>query len=290
MDVTISMTGYIPPRVRIEMTMGICLHIKNPEIDQGDYPACRIQKGLVLVHENKDLSEEGIGFAVPVLKFGHETIFPGNACVTTEKDGDISVVKIDYDMNLVERMVVKNSKRIDSEAFYRIKEYFSWLHRKYPLLRDILVRSSNSLRRTCGIETRFEKIASAGIVSVVNTVNTKRGTIHVGVDINNVKKEGCTEVNIMNEQGANHFDRYCDSNGLFLKGNAIGTWDEIFADEASFIDSGDNIVFTLKQVKRARMFRGREFVEGRLAWSGLAYKLPGDIINFAYDIRIGRFA
>jgi hypothetical protein len=89
LDVTISMTGYIPPRVRIEMTMGICLHIKNPEIEQGDYPACRIQKGLVLVHENKDLSEEGIGFGVPVLRFGHETIFPGDACVSTEKDGDI---------------------------------------------------------------------------------------------------------------------------------------------------------------------------------------------------------
>jgi len=290
MDVTISMTGYIPPRVRIEMPLGICLHIKDPEIEQRDYPACRIQKGLVLVHENKDLSEEGIGFAVPVLKFGHETIFPGNACVTTDKDSDKSVVRIDYDMNLVERMMVKSSTRIDSEAFYRIKECFSWLHRKYPQLRGILVRSSNSLRRTCDIETRFEKIVCAGIVSVVNTVNTKKGTIHVGVDISNVKKEGCTEVNIMNEQGANHFDRYCDSNGLFLKGNAIGTWDEIFADEASFIDSCDNIVFTLKQVKGARVIRGRELVEGRLAWSGLAYGLPQDINNFVYEIRIGRFA
>ncbi len=53
MDVTISMTGYISPWVRIEMTMGNCLHIKNPEIEQRDYPACRIQKGLVFVHENK---------------------------------------------------------------------------------------------------------------------------------------------------------------------------------------------------------------------------------------------
>jgi hypothetical protein len=282
------MTNNISPRIRIEMPLGICLHFKIPEIEPEDYPSCRIQKGLVLVHENRDLSEEGIGFAVPVLKFGHETIFPGNACVSIEKDGDISVVKIDYDMNLVERMV-KSSKRIESKAFYRIKEYFSWLHREYPQLRHVLVRSSNSLRRNCSIETRFEKIASAGIASVVNTVNTKRGTIHVSVDISNMKKEGYTEVNIMNELGANHFDRYRDSNGLFLKGNAIGTWDEIFADEASFIDSCDNIAFTLNAKKGARMFRGRELVEGRLAWSGLAYRLPGDIINFTYDIRIGRF-
>jgi len=277
------------PRIRIEMPLGVCLHFKDPEIVPGDYPACRIQKGLVLVLENRDISEEGIGFAVPVLKFGNETIFPGNACVSTEKDGDISVVKIDYDMNLVERMVVKSSRRIESEAFYRIKECFSWLHRKYPLLRGILVQSSNSLRRTWGLETRFEKIACAGMVSIVNTVNTKNGTIHVGVDISNVNKERCIEVNIMNELGANYFDSYCDSNGLFLKGNAIGTWDETFADEASFIDSCDNVAFTLNAKKGARMFRGRELVEGRLAWSGLAYRLPGDIINFTYDIRIGRF-
>ncbi len=284
------MIGYISPAVRIEMPLGSCLYFKNPEIEQGDYPASRIQKGLVLVRENRDLSEEGIGFGVPVLKFGHETIFPGNASVSTEKNGDISTVIIDYDMNLAERMVVKSRKRIESEAFYKIKEYFSWLHRKYPQLRGILVRSSNSLRRTCDIETRFEKIASAGTANVVNTVNAKKGTIHVSMDISRVKKEGCTEVNIMNELGANNFDRYRDSNGLFLKEKAIGTWEEIFADEASFVDAVDNIAFTLKQVKRARMFRGRELVEGRLAWSGFAYVLPQDIINFAYDIRIGRFA
>ncbi len=56
------------------------------------------------------------------------------------------------------------------------------------------------------------------------------------------------------------------------------------------IDFCDNIAFTLKQVKGARMFRGRELVKDRLAWSGLAYVFPQDIINLAYDIRIGRFA
>jgi len=131
-------------------------------------------------------------------------------------------------MNLVERIVVKSNKRIDCEAFYKIKEYFSWLHRAYPQLRGILARSSNSLRRTCDIETGFEKVASAGIASIVNTVNAKKGTINISIDISKVKKEECTQMNIMNELGANHFDRYCDSNGLFLKGKAIGTWDEVF--------------------------------------------------------------
>jgi hypothetical protein len=55
----------IPLQVRIEMTGGMCLLIKNPEIEKVDYPASMIQKGLVVVYENRDLSEEGIGFAVP---------------------------------------------------------------------------------------------------------------------------------------------------------------------------------------------------------------------------------
>jgi len=277
----------LPAQVKIKMTAGMCLLIKNPGIEQGDYPASRIQKGLVLVHENRDLSEEGVGFAVPVLRFGYETFFPGNARVTTEKNGDIAVVKIDYEMNIVERMVVKSRKRIESKAFYKIKEYFSRLHRDYPQLRRILAQSSNSIRHACGIDTKFDNTASSGIISIVNIVDARKGTIHVDVDMSKVKKEGRTEVNIMNELGANHFDSYRDSNGLFLRGNAIGTWDETFADEASFIDSRDNICFTLNRVKGARMFRGRELVEGRLSWSGLAYVLPHDIINFAYDIRIG---
>jgi hypothetical protein len=48
------MTNNILPRIRIEMPSGICLNIKYPEIDQGDYPACRIQKGLLLVYENNN--------------------------------------------------------------------------------------------------------------------------------------------------------------------------------------------------------------------------------------------
>jgi hypothetical protein len=283
----VSMTDNKPASVRIQMTKDMYLFITNPEIEPGDYPASRVQKGLVLVHENRDMSEEGVGFAVPVLRFGHETIFPGNALVTTEKNGDTTVINIDYDMNLVERMMVKSRKGIESKTFYKIKEYFSRLHRDYPQLRRILVRSSNSLRRTYGIETKFEKTASAGIISMVNIVDARKGTIQVSVDMSNVKKEGRTEVNIMNELGANHFDTYCDSNGLFLRGNAIGTWDETFADEASFIDSRNKIAFTLNKVKGARMFRGRELVDGRLAWSGLAYVLSHEIINFAYDIRIG---
>ena len=92
----------------------------------------------------------------------------------------------------------------------------------------------------------------------------------------------------MNEQGANCFDTYKDSDGLILKGEKIGSWDQIKANEASFIDPSDGLMFSLKNVEGARMFRGRELVTGCLAWSGLAYVLPPETKEFAYSIELGR--
>jgi hypothetical protein len=253
----------------------------------GDYPSPRIQKGPVLIYKNKDLSEEGVGFGVPVLKFRHEAIFPGSKRVTAEKNRDTVVVKIDYDMNLVERVAIKGNKKVESRAFYKIKEWFHGLHREHPGFRGILMPAFNAVSRVCGIETRFDEMVSAGSVCVTYIINPEESTVSISVDISRVKKNGCSEVIILNEQGATCFDRYCDSNGVFLTEEAIGTWDKTSADEASFVDSRDCIEFTLKRVGGSRMLRGREFTESRLAWSGLAYVLPPHMVNFEYGIHVG---
>lgn len=43
----------------------------------GRYPAARLQRGLLLVCPGRDLAEEGVGFGVPVLKRGAQTVFAG---------------------------------------------------------------------------------------------------------------------------------------------------------------------------------------------------------------------
>ena len=269
----------------IAMDGGISLLVREPEREIENYPSCRIQKGLILVHDNKDLSEEGVGFGVPVLKFGQKTIFPGYGRITIRKDEDTTFVNIDYDLNLAEMTYVKG-RRIESGIFYKIAGYFSRLHRKYPFSRKLLTRCSIAMRRAFAIETRFEETAPAGLVKVEYNICTD-GIIHIRADLSTVKKERCTEVMIMNEQGAEYFDTCCDSEGTHLIRNEIGSWSETFSNEVSFIDPHNNIAFTLSRVRGSRMFFGRELLKNRLAWSGLAYSLTPAKLNFAYDIRIG---
>lgn len=269
-------------QVRIPISGEISLLIGS---GAGDYPSSRIQKGPVLIYKNKDLSEEGVGFGVPVLKFGHEAVFPGSKRVTAVRNRDTVVIKVGYDLNLVERTAISN-KKIDSRAFYKIKEWLHGLHREHSGLRGILMPAFKTVSRACGVETRFDEVISAGSVRVTYTIDLE-GTISIGVDTSGVEKSGCSEVIILNEQGATCFDRYCDSNGLSLTGEAIGTWDETSADEASFVNSRDGIEFTLKGIEGSRMLRGREFAESRLSWSGLAYVLPPHAVHFEYCIRVG---
>ena len=259
------------------------ISLRIREVAGSDYASCRIQKGLSLSFGDIDLAEEGTGFGVPVLKFGHKAIFPGCARITKNIEKDKTSLTIDYDLNLWERMAVKG-KKINSRTFYEMKGFLSSLHRECPHLRKILTHASSIARRTFGIVTRFEEIPSRGIVQVLYII--RAGNIHISVDTSRVKKYNCTGIMLMNEQGANYFDKYRDSSGLSLKGNAIGTWDETFADEASFEDTSHRLEFTLQKVAGARLFRGRELVPGRLAWSGLAYSIPPDTPNFSYNIRM----
>lgn len=279
--------GSIPLCVTVELAEGLSLLMRTQSDKPGGYPASSIRKGLILACDGSDLSEEGVGFGVPVLKSGYEAIFPGEANITSVRDGDITIVRAGYNMNLEERMEVRG-RRIKSKNFYRVKESISGLHRERPWLRKALTIASIVLRHSLGIRTIFEKTRSFGTVHVMYTIDAGKGTVHVSMDTGGVYRDRCTGMIIMNEQGATYFDRYSDSDGTSLAGEAIGTWDEISADEASFIDPIDNVKFTLRQVKGARMLRGRELVKSRLAWSGLSYIIPQYASDFAYNIRIGR--
>ncbi|MHB8086033.1 MAG: hypothetical protein ACYDHZ_09415 [Dehalococcoidia bacterium] len=250
-----------------------------------NYAADRIQKGLVLDCGEKELVEEGTGFGVPVLKFGSEAFFPGAARLCCYKDGEPVQLTVEYDLNLVHRMSSHN-KLIDTSTFYSAKEFFSWLHRKYPPLRSPLATGADAIKCIAGLQSRFEVIPTVATINTVYFVYPD-GLILVTLDLSGLPKNRRAEVIICNEMGANYFDGYEDSNGIILSGKAIGTWDEMQTARGSLTDSCHGIKFTVPRVKGARLFRGRELVPGRLAWSGLNYVLTQVPRVFTYEIKVG---
>lgn len=250
------------------------------------YPASRIQKGLILKHGHRDLSEEGVGFGVPVLKFGHETIFPGSWRARVKRHDDYTLVEADFVLNLTIRMS-RDGKLIGGQGFYKTKEMLSFLHRNHPLLRRGLSLSSELLRGAFSLGDVFVEVKPVSFVKAFYKIKNCK----ILVELMFSMSEGCKEITgiiVMNEQGANYFDTYRDSEGQVLQKGKIGSWDETYAEVASFVNPADRIFFTLKRAKGARMFRGRELTPGRLAWSGLAYVLSPQTERFSYSIDIGR--
>jgi hypothetical protein len=189
-------------QVRIPIAGEISLLIGS---EAGNYPSSRIQKGPVLIYRDKDLSEEGVGFGVPVLKFGYEAIFPGSKRVTAEKNNDKVVIMIDYDLNLVERMAIKGNKKVESRAFYKIKEWFHGLHREHPGFRGIIMPAFNAVSRIRGTGTRFDEMVSAGSVCVTYTIYPEESAVSISVDTSGVKKEQMQRSNNPERAGRDMF-------------------------------------------------------------------------------------
>lgn len=274
-------------QLTVTLHNGVGLLFKKPGPGPWRYPSGRVQKGLIISSNSHELVEEGVGLGLPIIRFGQVVFFPGDALVSTRrKDGRV-ITRVNYNLNLIICKTQKWGGTIENPHFYRIDEFFSRLHRRNPALRGVLTWASYPIKLLFGMNTGFRETDSAGLVSVKYDIDIIKGIIHISINLTGLKRDGCTGITIANEQGADHFGLYRDSNGLTLKGKEIGTWDESFAQQSSLVNSGDGMSFSINEVREARIFRGREVLTNRLAWSGLNYVLSGNTTDFCYDIKIG---
>ena len=257
--------GGIRVPAAIKLGNDLRLLLRKPGLEPREYPTCRVQKGLLIASNSCDLVEEGVGLGLPLVKFGPETVFPGDASISMQQKGNRVITKVSYNLNLIVRRSLRWSGIIDNPHFYRVDAFFSRLHRQHPSLRGTLTCASYPIKLLCGMNTSFQEIDSAGSMNVVYDTLVGEGIIHTSVNLKGLKREGCTEIIIANEQGANHFDLYRDSNGVTLRGKEIGSWDETLAHQASLVDSRNGISFSINEIRGARIFRGRELVANRLA-------------------------
>ncbi len=270
---------------RIELGSKLSLRLAPARGNEKGFPSSRLQKGLILACAGEDLCQEGVGFGVPVLKKKLDPIFAGSMRILS-RDEARSRISVEYEMNLVERLKHSGSRSPMTGFFNGLKEIAAAVHRRVPLAREMVTALSNVGRAVLGIQTVFVPSQPVGKVRV-DFCRESQGEISVAVDTSGLEVGGLSEIIVMNEQGADHFCRYRDSNGRRLEGKAIGTWDRVLASQASFIDPSRGIGFGVQSVSGATLFRGREREEGRLAWAGFAFVLPPGAKSFTYRISIG---
>jgi hypothetical protein len=254
------------------------------------YPTRRLQRGLLLLCDGQDVSGEGVGFGVPVLKCGLQTVFPGGMELTLTGRGRDWQATAAYRMDLVERLTGREGGVVRPRLVYAAKDSLAAVHRRVPALRGPLSATSVAVRRRLGWKTSYEPAGLVATVPVTYTVRDGESLVSVAADLTGVPQGVVTEIAVMNELGAGHFDRYEDSSGAALRGAAVGTWDAVVAGKASFVSSRRRLAFSLEQVRGARLLRGREVVAGRLAWAGFGYLLRPGTPRLEYDVRIDRRA
>jgi hypothetical protein len=273
----------------IPMASGIYLKFTIGSTGGKNYPTAGLQKGFLLVREGQDLAEEGVGFGVPILKRGIQTIFPGSSSlISIQKDPvhNATNVTVNYRMNLEEKIVGPGFESVKNNFLYTTKNFLAVLIRHIHPMRGPLTAASNALRWMFGWRTAYEEAEFSTNVKVIYAFDCTAGTISVEIDGATLNKEAITEVVVMNEQGAITFDQFCDSNGINLHGDEIGCWDKVTSEWASFVSTTHRLAFTLRQVQGATIFRGRELVGSRLAWSGFGISFPPTAAKFSYQLKI----
>jgi len=272
-------------KIDIPVFQGLDLTIADEPNERMAYPTTRLPKGISMVYLGQDLAEEGLGFGVPILMRGVQTVFPGNIELhLLQREPAWSIAAV-YKMNLVERIVQRGSASLKNEVLYTIKDFLGASIRRFPATRASLTAISSGLRRLFGLETSFEVAEASGEVEVRYRFNQPGECLQVDVSIASLTRNGITELIVMNEQGAHSFDQYRDSSGISLAGKEIGIWDEVGAQEASFASPTRKVSFALPRVAGGRLFRGRELIGSRLAWAGFGYSLPPAAGGFNYEVR-----
>jgi hypothetical protein len=275
-------------KIDLPLSDGIVLQIASGTNGGTTYPTDRIQKGLVLFCEGQDLSEEAVGFGVPIFKRGLQTIFPSEVELYLHEGSSPKKIRARYKLNLEEKIARSGAGTINNHLVYASKNVLAALIRRLPIIRKLLTSTSNLLRSFLRLKTTYEPGGFSTYVTLTYGIDADTDRVLVELIGQDLIPDSISEIIVMNEQGAHFFDQYQEAGGIYKQGNAIGCWDEVEAANAAFLSSRQHISFSLPQVKGAKLYRGRELIGTRLAWSGFGYSLPPSQKLFKYEISIKR--
>jgi hypothetical protein len=239
-----------------------------------------LQKGLVLVHHGKELIEEGIGFGVPVVKYQDKTLFSRTAQIVTCADQRCFEKHFLLDTISTKRFYKTHVNDNFYEAIHKLFEKAYLGHQTMQPLNNKIME----LRELLKIKTEFQHVKPRGIIKIKYALLDD--AVRVSADFSGLALKDCVELLMLNEQGANNFGCYSDSDGLRLVTGRIGAWDVVSAKNASLTNSSGDLGFSLEPAASARLFRGWEKTRNRFSWAGLSYSIASARTNFEYVIRL----
>jgi len=242
-----------------------------------------LQKGLVLMFDNQELIDEGLGFGVPVAKYGDKTYFSSSAEVSIQKSSLALTLKKTYILDTISRKKIWRASYINDGFYSSMRKSFAKLYLTRKNLSPVF-NTIMELREIAKIKTEFIKVKPRGAVTVCYEIQP--ASINVSVDFSDLKLTGCEEVLVLNEQGSTIFEKYSDTNGSKLFGREIGAWDLITADRASMVNAEEQLAFSLQNLNGASLFRGWERTRNRFSWAGLSYSLRPNHGVFDYAISL----
>jgi len=247
------------------------------------YKSSFIQKGLILFHDKDPICGEGVGFGAPVVKYKDKTYFPKSCKLSVWEENSIINVKKEFEINGIFRIKILG-EYIDKKLIYRFTEFFSKIHREHRRIRIILdfflMFIRNIMRRPADLVTTKSK----GIITIFYSIH--ENMVSIKVDYSRLDKTNCKEICIMNEQGADFFREYSDTEGKILRDNQISSWEKVKADKARFSCNQYGVRFELSNMEGCDLFMGREKFKGHLAWAGFAYSIPPSTNDFEYKLNL----
>ncbi len=271
----------LQPPITVPLTGGLAVRLYD-DCRPSCMETASIQKGLVLMLDNQELIEEGVGFGLPIAKYVDKTYFSSSAEISIEKTASCCKLKKTYTLDLISKKLWQK-QTIDDRIYSKWRKTFakSYLSHKElsPLFNKIM-----ELRAVAKIKTEFVKVNPRG--KIIVNYEIQPATIKVKVDFSHLTLNNCQELLVLNEQGSTIFGEYFDSNNLKLVDSKIGGWDVVTAKHASLFSAKKQVSFSLQRTSRATLFRGYEKTKTRFAWAGLSYSMQPTNGTFDYAIEL----
>ena len=243
-----------------------------------------LQKGLILVQGGKELIGEGLGFGAPVVFYQDRTYFSGSSTLQVFRRKKCTVCVKQFALNMLPEKRFRKV-RLENRTQRGLSSQIRDLYQKHEHVKHTFeALRLKHLSRSIGVHTSFVKSESIGNVNV--TYDIEPPFIHVKADFEPREKRSLRKIFLLNEQSAQYFNKYCDSDNIVLRGEKIGAWETVTADWASVSHESKEIGFRLRQIDGAFLHRGREFLSGVLDWVGLDYEVAAKQTCFEYGIEV----